>query len=448
MVDNVRKTLFHRCGVKKGDRIIVALSGGADSVSLLYALRMIAKEENLTIMAAHVNHNLRGEESLRDENFVRNLCEKWGIELFLHSEDVAALSASQHKSVELCGREVRYNFFYTLSTQHNAFVATAHTLSDSQETMLYNMARGTTLHGLCSIPYKRDYIIRPLLDVTREEVEEFCSINNLEFVQDSTNFQEDVCSRNRIRLSVLPNLRTLNDGFHRNFKNLREDLLSVDDFLSVCAEKALEESRTEFGYKADILSNNHPAVLRYALAMITSGEGAKAEHNHILMCADILRTGGAVALIGGYTAVCVQGILRIVKTQDTDEFVGIPFKVNTTFFYNGNEYSVKEIKTDKIVNKKFASNCIRYDTISEETVIRTRQQGDTFEPQGRGITKHLRKLQNELKIPAELRDKSLVIATGSTVLWAEYIGVSAQGAFNSADDKAFYIEITRGENNA
>jgi len=102
----------------------------------------------------------------------------------------------------------------------------------------------------------------------------------------------------------------------------------------------------------------------------------------------------------------------------------------------------------KIVNKKFASNCIRYDTISEETVIRTRQQGDTFEPQGRGITKHLRKLQNELKIPAELRDKSLVIATGSTVLWAEYIGVSAQGAFNSADDKAFYIEITRGENNA
>ena len=448
MVDKVRKTLLSHCGVKRGDRIIVALSGGADSVSLLCALRIISAEESLTIMAAHVNHNLRGEESLRDENFVRDLCKKWGIELFVLSEDVAALSESQHKSVELCGREVRYNFFSALSAEHNACVATAHTLSDSQETMLYNMARGTTLHGLCSIPYKRDYIIRPLLDVTREDVEEFCSLHNLEFVQDSTNFQEDVCTRNKIRLSVLPPLRSLNEGFHRNYQNLREDLLSVDDFMGVCAKKALEESRCEFGYKAEILRRNHPAVLRYALAMIISQYGAKAEHNHILMCGDILCDGGAVALVGGYVALCVQGVFRVVAPHSTEEFLQIPFKGDITFFYDNNKYSIKEIKKDEIVNKKFASNCIGYDKIGEDTVIRTRRHGDTFEPCGRGVTKSLRKLQNELKIPAELRDKALVIASGSTVLWAEHIGVSAQGACDLADEKIFYINITRGENNA
>ncbi len=448
MVDKVLRTLSTHCKVQKGDTVIVGLSGGADSVSLLYALLLLSQELGITLKAAHVNHNLRGEESQRDEAFVRALCEKWGIELFVCNADVFALAKEQHKSVELCGREVRYRFFEELSQTHKALVATAHTLSDSEETMLYNIARGTTLRGLCSIPYIRDYIIRPLLDVTREEVESFCSDNSLQFVQDSTNFQEEICARNKIRLSVLPPLRSLNQGFHRNFGNLREDLLLVDDFISHTVKTALENSRCKFGYNADSLLSLHPAVLRYALAMVISASGAKAEYSHIMMCTDILRLGGAVALIGGYTAVCTQGIFRIVSLNSSESFSGMSLKCGLSFFYRNNEYSVKEISKDKIINKKLASFCIGYDKISDDTVIRTRREGDAFSLVGRGVTKPLRKLQNELKIPAERRLNSLVVATGSTVLWAEDIGVSAQGALDKNSDKGIYIQIRRGEYNA
>lgn len=448
MVDKVLHTLCSQDLVQKADTVIVALSGGADSVSLLYALLLLRQKLQITLMAAHVNHNLRGEEADRDESFVRALCDKWGIELFVCNADVQALAKEQHKSIELCGREVRYSFFSELADKHNSKIATAHTLSDAQETMLYNIARGTTLHGLCSIPYKRDYIIRPLLDVTREEVENFCRDNNLDFVQDSTNFQEEVCKRNKIRLSVLPPLKSLNQGFHRNFHNLRADLLSVDDFLSQTARTAVENSRCQFGFNAESLSDLHPAVQNFALAMIIRDAGAKAEYNHILQCGDILRLGGAVALVGRYTALCTQGLFRILPPCKTEQIGEIPLRSGLSFFYRDNEYSVKEINKQEIINRKLASCCIGCDKIKDDTVIRTRCGGDTFSVIGRGITKPLRKLQNELKIPAERRKDTLVIATGNIVLWAEDIGVSAQGAIDKNSDTGIYIQIRRGENNA
>lgn len=448
MITKVRRTLTARNLLKKGDRVIVALSGGADSVSLLHVLLTLKDEFELTIMAAHVNHNLRGEESLRDEAFVADLCEAEGVELFVRNEDVNALAIKQKKSVELCAREIRYEFFEKLSKAYNAKVATAHTLSDSEETMLYNVARGTTLHGLCSIPYKRDYIIRPLLDVSREEVEAFCRENNIDFVQDSTNFSEEVCKRNKIRLSILPPLRSLNDGFHPNFYNLREDLLCVDDFLRYSAEEALKASECKFGFDACKLCSYHRAVVNYALALIVSRSGAKAENRHIKLCSELLRIGGAVALIGNYTAVCTQGIFRVVSDVKNEDFQVIPFREGLSFVYKGSEYFVKEITGDNKFNKKLASFCIGYDKISDDTVIRTRREGDTFSPIGRGHTKPLRKLQNELKIPAEKRDTNLVVATGSTVLWAEDIGASAHGVMDKDALNGLCIYIKRGEQNA
>lgn len=445
MITKVSKTLIVRNLIDKGDRVIVALSGGADSVSLLHVLLALRDEFELTIMAAHINHNLRGEESLRDETFVADLCKANGVELFVRSVDVNLLAYEQKQSVELCARQVRYELFEELSKNYNAKIATAHTLSDSEETMLYNISRGATLHGLCSIPYKRDYIIRPLLDVSREEVENFCRENSIAFVQDSTNFCEEVCKRNKIRLSVLPPLRSLNEGFHSNFYNLREDLLSVDDFLLKSAEEALRASECKFGFDAMKLSAYHPAVVNYALALIISKQGAKAENRHIKRCSEILRKGGAVALIGNFTAVCTQGLFRVVSDLKSEEFQEIPFKAGTSFVYNRAQYSIEEITNDDKVNKKLASSCIGYDKISDNTVIRTRRKGDTFAPQGRGLTKPLRKLQNELKIPAEKRDINLVVATGSTVLWAEDIGVSACGVSDKDSQYKLYIYIKRGE---
>ncbi len=441
MNKTVLETLTCKCGVKDGDRIIVALSGGADSVTLLHILLSLKGElPNLCVMAAHVNHKLRGEESERDERFVADLCKERNIELFIRREDVATLAKERKQSVELCAREVRYDFFRELSLEHSAKIATAHTLSDSEETMLYNMARGASLHGLCSIPYKRQEIIRPLLDVSREQIEEYCKENSLQFVQDSTNFCEDMCQRNKIRMSVLPPLRALNEGFHGNFSRLRADLLNVDDYMLQTASKAAKECRCTFGYSAEKLLCLHRAVLDYALMLIITSSGAKAENRHIALCRDILKSGGAVVLPGGVSAVCTQGVFRLSVSEMDAELFELPLVPDMSFCYFEKEYRIRILSKEEIINKKLASLCIACDKI-DGAVIRTRQEGDTFTLQRRGVTKSLRKLQNELKIPAELRKTALVAAQGSTVLWAEHIGVSAHGAMSKDDGQGIYIDF-------
>ncbi|MBQ4569239.1 MAG: tRNA lysidine(34) synthetase TilS [Ruminococcus sp.] len=448
MNNTVLQTLTRKCGVKDGDVIIVALSGGADSVTLLHTLLSLKGQlPHLHIMAAHVNHKLRGEESERDMEFVAALCKERNIELFILEEDVALLAKERKQSIELCAREVRYGFFEELSQKFGAYIATAHTLSDSQETMLYNMARGASLHGLCSIPYKRGRIIRPLLDVSREQVEQYCANENLAFVQDSTNFCEDVCKRNKIRMSVLPPLRSLNEGFHGNFRRLREDLLNVDDFMLQTAAKAAKECRCSFGYSAEKLLLLHRAVLDYALMHIITDSGAIAENRHIALCRDILASGGAVMLPKGAQAICSQGVFRIsLPAKECAEFE-LTLAHGLSFCFGDRVYKTQLLTKEEIINRKLASLCIACDKI-DGAVIRTRQEGDTFTLQKRGITKPLRKLQNELKIPAELRNTALVAALGSTVLWAEHIGVSAQGAVSADTAQGIFIEIKDVENYA
>lgn len=442
MNNTVYRTLCEKCGFKENDKIIVALSGGADSVTLFNVLLKIREEYgNIELFAAHVNHNLRGEESDRDEEFVRDICKNNGIELFVLSRDVGALAKEKGQSIELCAREVRYAFFLELSEKLSAKVATAHTLSDSEETMLYNICRGTALHGLCSIPYKRDYIIRPLLDVTRQQVEEYCKANELSFVQDSTNFSEDVCKRNKLRLSVIPQLKEVNEGFDKNFYRLRENLLIADDYINSEAQNALSNAREDFGYSAKLLLGLHPAVLRCALTQLIRNAGAEPGFTLVCLCEKILRTGGALELCENIFAVCKQGVFRIINTgTNIDEF-SISFDENTEFVFCGKKYTAQLIDKNHNVYRKLASFCIGCDKINSDTVIRRRESGDTFTPLRRGVTKSLRKLQNELKIPAEQRDKALVVANGNTVLWAQFIGVSAQGAVCDEDTQGIYIEI-------
>ncbi len=443
MRDKVLSTLTGICGVRRGDRIIVALSGGADSVSLLHSLISLKEILSLEIMAAHLNHNLRGEESLRDEKFVRNLCDEWNVKLFVKSVDVDSLSKEQRKSVELCGREARYDFFRELSMEHNALVATAHTISDAEETMLYNITRGTTLRGLNSIPYKRDFIVRPLLNVTRAEVEEYCTSEGLQFVQDSTNFDEDACSRNKIRLGVIPALKEINSGFDQNFHRLRADLTEIEDFVTQCSQSAMKDCACEYGYSSEKLLHLHPALQRFTLAQILRQENVSFENVHISLCQEILHQSGAVTLPGDWVALCSQGVFRIKNKENSDENISLELSVPMSIYHDGKEYIIREI-TDKEIYKKFASSVLDYDIIKSGAVLRTRREGDTFTIVGRNITKPLRKLQNELKIPSELRQASLVIADGTTVLWAENVGVSLQGT--PADDfaKGIIIEVKRG----
>lgn len=422
--------------LKNGDSVVVALSGGADSVALLDIINSEKEKYNLTLYAVHINHGLRGDEAQRDENFCKSLCEKYGIRLFVRQENVSELAKKNKISEELCGRNVRYSVFEELSEQLSAKVATAHTASDNAETLLFNITRGASLGGVCAIPPVRGYIIRPLIECTRVQVEQYCKNNNLEYVTDSTNLSDDY-TRNKIRHNAIPSLKEINPAFENSALRLSENAREISDLLSAMTDKAISESKCEYGYDCKTLLSNHNAILKNAVAVLCkSCADFTAEQRHIELIVDIMKNGGAVNLTEKCSAVSKQGILRFVFSNEGNRFEEIKLCENTEFEYFGKTYRVTKDNSDK--ENKDSLNAV---FLNKNAVFRTRQSKDLFTYPKRKVTKPLRKVMNEMKIPSEQRDKTVVLAVDNVILWCEGVGVSAQGtAYNS--ENALKIDIS------
>ncbi len=421
--------------LEKGDRVVVALSGGADSVSLLHALIKLKEKLGIEVMAAHLNHKLRGEESERDESFVKKFCDENNIRLFCESASVREIAKSEKISTELCGRNLRYSFFEKLHIQYNAKVATAHTSSDNAETVLFNLIRGTGLKGMGGILPVRDYIIRPLIAVSRDTVEQYCSDNNIEYVTDSTNLTNDY-TRNKIRHEIIPKIKEINPSFEYTVSSNGEIFTNAFNYISNQAESIIDQIKTENGYRIDIINSLENSIKTTVLSSLCKENLTELNSCHMNQLLYCLELGGAVDLPNNIRAVCKQNLLRFIKiTDEVEKFKEINFSENLNFSYNNKEYSIKEIKSCN--NKNILDKCS-----VKGAVIRTRKQGDTFTLPHRNVTKTLKKLFNEMKIPAENRNSLLLVAKGSTVLWIEGIGVSAQSLCK--DEKGFLISI-KGE---
>ena len=442
--------------LQNGDQVIVALSGGADSVTLLHLLISLKEKYNLTVIAAHLNHGIRGAEADRDEAFVTELCARWGIRLFCEKADVPAIAADSGESLELCGRRLRYEFFDRVARDLvGAKIAAAHHGDDNAETVLWNLTRGTGIGGLCGIPAKRDNIIRPLLCCFRDDIEAYCADNGLEYVIDSTNLSDDY-TRNKLRHQVMPVLRELNPSVGETIARTADLMRETDDYLDRISKKELKIAETDFGYSCKTLLNLEPIVLKYVLKNILENAAAPVDFQHIALIIEAMRGGGAVDLGQGFTAICAQGTLRVIEKRriETDAFC-IPFE---EFIRTGgrrvsvsdgrlvlSESDLEKIGTDcEKVHNLLLHHCIPCDIITRDTYFRSRRAGDAFTDARRGVTKSVKKLMNEMKIPRELRDAVPLIADGSTVLWMQGVGTSAQAKPDLSRDGEVYIIHYRG----
>ncbi|MBR6502326.1 MAG: tRNA lysidine(34) synthetase TilS, partial [Clostridia bacterium] len=228
MLKKVIEALARFDMLKDVKHITVALSGGADSMALLDALLEIKSELNIEkISAAHFNHQIRGDEAMRDQDFVVNYCKHKDIECFVGSANVPQYAKQNNLSLELAARRLRYDFFESLNTDK---IATAHTASDNLETIIFNLTRGTALSGLCGIPPVRDGYIRPLIFCTRDDIENYCNQRRIQYVTDSTNLCDDY-TRNKIRHNVATVLKQINplaeNAVSRMSLSIRED----EDFI-------------------------------------------------------------------------------------------------------------------------------------------------------------------------------------------------------------------------
>ncbi len=395
--------------------VTVALSGGADSMALLFSLLSLKKRLGITVKAAHFNHMIRGAEADSDEQFVKEQCDKAGIELAVGRADVPLYARKNSISIELAARKLRYEFF---SKINEGVIATAHTSSDNLETVIFNLSRGTGPDGLCGIPPKRDIFIRPLIFCTRENIEEYCSKKGIPFVTDSTNLSDDY-TRNKIRHNIIPVLKTLNPSVEKAVQRTASLLKEDSEYISSMVEEYLTENTVENRLRVGSLGELSPAVAKRVVKRFIENMFPQCDTElvHIESVLKIVHKGGQIHLPSLCTAVIENGYLKILRNGENEQ-------KPKEFIVDITEVDISFIEENKKINNLLLNNSLDCDKIIGKSVLRTKQSGDKIRLRNRGCTKTLNRIFSENKIPVRDREVIPVIADDKGVIWIHGIGVA------------------------
>ena len=375
--------------LSRGDRVLIGVSGGADSIALLEFFVSVKEKYDLDICVAHIEHGIRGEDSVNDAEFVKNYCKKLGVNFYLKTIDAPNLAKKAKMGVEEYSRMARYDFFNTIECDK---IATAHNLTDNIETLLFRLARGTGLKGACSIPAVRGKIIRPFIEVSSGEIRKWCNDNNIPYRVDCTN-SDSAYSRNLIRLEILPLFEKLNANYQDNIENfisdVNEDYAFIDDYVKNIYPKIVKNNEIDLPK----LNELDLSIKKRILIMFFDENGYSLNRIHLQSVIDITLKSGKSQIKENVFAISAKGKIRIAKFNDLnkkDEFV--------TKILNIDEFKDKNID--------FYCDC---DKIVGNIIIRAKQAGDRIKPAGRNVSKTLKKLFNESAYPIEKRDKKIVV---------------------------------------
>ena len=402
-------------GLDKSEPILVGFSGGADSTALLHILWRYSLQSGCRIYAAHINHGIRGEEADRDENFCRAFAEKLGIELFVLHADIPTLAKQRGESVETTARQVRYDYFSGVMRENGIkILATAHNANDNLETLIFNIARGSGLGGMCGIPDSRPcecgVVIRPILAMEKREILEYCEQNSLDFVTDSTNTDTDY-TRNLIRAKIIPIMQQINSGAVRNAQRtcetLREDSLCLESM----AGWFIEELRDGYAIEVEKINGSPSSVVNRALIRLfdeISG-GRTLEKTHIESLKELSRKAvphSAVSLPCEFEAVIESGKLCLRKKQKPDviDYYEIPLSEgNNPIFQTNSEIFIGNSQNAKNIYKNSTLLYIDSAKIKGAIFARQRRAGDKIRLGG--MSKSVKKLMCDKKIPLDIRSR-------------------------------------------
>ncbi len=424
MKNQVLATIKKYNMLNKGDGVVIGLSGGADSVSLLSVLKEIQPLYELRLYAVHLNHNIRGEEAKRDELFAKELCKVLGVEIFSFSADVAQEAERLGMTVEEAGRKIRYELFdKVLKETESNKIAVAHNMNDNAETVLMRLSRGTGIRGLGGIAPVRDNIIRPLIEVKRSDIEGYCAKQRLNYCTDSTNLVTDY-TRNKIRLELIPWLeQNLNpsvcEGINKTSVFMREE----DVYLDSLAREAYDNCLQGKGCLSCSRLSGYAAVIVRRVVRLLFSEYVKSlkdiSSEHIQAVCDLTesKSGSKVSLPYGLTAKRDYDLIILEKNSKELQGYSYELSLNSPLY-------IKEIdcfvaicnKKMEISGKLLYTNRFRCDIISDKLCLRTRKDGDKIYQKGIG-SKRLKKLFGDLKISRNKRDAIPLLAMEGDILW-------------------------------
>ena len=437
--------------VEEGDVVLAGLSGGADSVCLLLALHSLRKKIDFTLMAVHVEHGIRGAESRADAEFVKKLCQKEAIALFLYEEDVPAYAKQMGLGLEEAARIRRYACYReAVKEAKRQFadcpvkVALAHHANDNAETVLFQMARGSGLDGLCGMQYQREFgdavLIRPLLDITREEIEEYLRSCGQDYCTDLTNGDIDY-SRNRIRHQVLPELRQVNRQAVQHINQSAQLLQEIREYLNGEADKIYRKTVKKEQERLCIqrkLWEENPSILQKEVVhraievMAKSKKDITFAHVEAVRKLFFLQVGREVQLPYQLVARRVYDGVALEKKCRRQEENGFFLELKKeqldalfdgkelTFDVSDGSVRLRGLLFDGQMNeidKKTYTKWLNYDKIKGALQIRTRAAKDYLTVDDEGHTKKLKEYFVNEKIPAEKRSGVLLFAEQAHIIW-------------------------------
>ena len=445
MINKINEAVC-RYGMEKiYDGVIVGFSGGADSSALLHYL----KDRTSCLVAVHINHMIRGAEADRDEAFCKRVCEKYGVDFFSFKIDVPALAKERRKGIEETAREERYRVFKEILRNNSNYkcIATAHNANDNGETVLFNLARGTGINGLCGIKPVVGDVYRPLINSTRDDIIRYCADNNIEYVEDSTNKDTDY-TRNRIRHRILPELLEINSGFLDSCARLGEILRRDEEYISKEATVALSMAVNGQLPKATATQLDK-AVLSRVLKRLS---GRNLEFGTVSSCMALIEcweTGKMINVEGGFTFKLERDYCAFIRTEETK---GHEFCAD---LHDGvNEIDALGLVVcvgcalDKAGYTHDGAVRLNTDGIVDKLYVRNRREGDTV--RSGGMTKKLKRIFSDRHIPSHKRDLLPVICDGLGVLAIPGI-VARDGAYSKHGDLIINVyrkEYSRIDNSA
>lgn len=441
--------------IDQGDGIVIALSGGADSVALFLCLNELKEKYGLKLVAAHVNHMIRGDEADRDEAYVINLGKTYGIPVEVLKKDVPAFAKEKSMTEEEAGRYIRYEFFREIKKRYGYDkIAVAHHMDDLAETVIFNMVRGSGIKGLVGILPVRDDVIRPLLCVDKEEIKEFLDKEKVNYCIDKTNFDTDY-SRNRIRNVIIPELLKINPKAVLHIGRIGNSLREINESFEKEADKYefLSEEGKRSIKSSDIkkLDKNvrYEIYLRMIESLVHKRKDISASH--------------------------LDGVDRLVLKEETGKCIDIPYNILVRNSYGKLIMSVDEEKyadedkdrnkihstdisshfkveiidadkelIDSIINKKIPEErsvkMIDFDKIKGGIGFRYPKEGDTMVIDSRGSTKKISRIFIDGKIDREERKVWPLVVDSKNVIWVS--GLRLSPAFHIDKDTKKICKIT------
>lgn len=460
MHELIKNNIINKKLIVDGDNILIALSGGPDSVFLFHNLRKLKDIISFNLYASHINHMYRGKDAMHDEEFVRDLCQKYGVRLFVKRKNAAEYAKELKVTEEEAGRVLRYGFFNeNLSQIGGGKIALAHNLNDQAETVLQRLIRGTGIDGLSAMSFQKSNLIRPMLNVSRDEIMAYLHGNNYRYCIDITNSQ-DIYGRNKIRLNLIPYLeKNFNPNIQvtlcRMAEAMERDKKIIEKYIDIKFKELLKDrSDSKLVLDLNLLRaldvGERGRIIRRGIEEL-KGNTVNVEMKHIdnaISLMDAGKTGKKIDLTGGFTIEISYDNFIINKGLDK-----VP-----EFEYN---IALNEITHIKEVNKTLLARvfeagtetwedtedkdsfCVDFDLVKGSLTVRNRRPGDSITPCGMEGSKKVKDVFIDLKIPKEERDSRLIVADDENIIWLEGYRINDKYKINESTKKILKISTGR-----